>query len=48
MEGKGTSINTTPFTLNTASKGVVTESDIDLAERINNVVAEVGSSGKPG
>jgi uncharacterized protein (DUF2267 family)/pterin-4a-carbinolamine dehydratase len=36
------------FTLNTASKGVVTESDIDLAERINNVVAEVGSSGKPG
>ncbi|WP_298177546.1 DUF2267 domain-containing protein [Saccharomonospora sp.] len=36
------------FTLNTGREGVVTEPDLELAERIDRVVAEVGSGGRPG
>lgn len=36
------------FTLRTGREGVVTEPDLDLAWRIDRVVAEVGSGGKPG
>ncbi len=36
------------FTLSTGRRGAVTEPDVDLAERIDHVVAEVGSGGKPG
>jgi pterin-4a-carbinolamine dehydratase len=39
--------DTITVTLSTGRDGVVTRPDLDLAERIDDVVAEVGSGGRP-
>ncbi|GLY67857.1 DUF2267 domain-containing protein [Amycolatopsis taiwanensis] len=39
--------DTVTVTLNTGQPGVVTEPDLELAERIDRAVAEIGSGGRP-